>query len=172
MWQVIPIEKLVKGRFQDNFEFGQWFKKFFDANYDGKEYDAAGRRAGKAINETAAGVGAPTASSPRKTGAPPPAAPAAAPRAPPSASKAAPTTRAAAAPAAPAARATAGTTGVGSGAVHPRGAADATSGKSAARIVRYHWSERERRGLLFFPPFFWGGMLSSSHGTLRLPDGT
>ncbi len=25
--QVIPIEKLAKGRFQDNFEFGQWFKK-------------------------------------------------------------------------------------------------------------------------------------------------
>ena len=23
----IPVERLVKGRFQDNFEFGQWFKK-------------------------------------------------------------------------------------------------------------------------------------------------
>lgn len=46
--KVIPVEKLVKGRFQDNFEFGQWFKKFFDANYDGSEYDAVGRRAGKA----------------------------------------------------------------------------------------------------------------------------
>ncbi len=33
------MERLVKGRFQDNFEFLQWFKKFFDANYDGKEYD-------------------------------------------------------------------------------------------------------------------------------------
>lgn len=29
----------MKGKFQDNFEFLQWFKKFFDANYDGKEYD-------------------------------------------------------------------------------------------------------------------------------------
>ncbi|XP_052871554.1 microtubule-associated protein RP/EB family member 1-like [Anopheles cruzii] len=36
----VPIERLAKGRFQDNFEFLQWFKKFFDANYDGKEYDA------------------------------------------------------------------------------------------------------------------------------------
>jgi RP/EB family microtubule-associated protein len=47
--KVIPVEKLVKGRFQDNFEFGQWFKMFFDANYDGREYDAAGRRAGKKV---------------------------------------------------------------------------------------------------------------------------
>ncbi|KFV85525.1 Microtubule-associated protein RP/EB family member 2, partial [Struthio camelus australis] len=35
--KVIPVEKLVKGRFQDNLDFIQWFKKFFDANYDGKE---------------------------------------------------------------------------------------------------------------------------------------
>ena len=33
------MDKLVKGRFQDNFEFLQWFKKFFDANYDGHDYD-------------------------------------------------------------------------------------------------------------------------------------
>lgn len=42
------INKLVKGRFQDNFEFLQWFKKFFDANYDGREYnpiEARGRQA-------------------------------------------------------------------------------------------------------------------------------
>uniref|UniRef100_A0A6B2ED17 Putative microtubule-associated protein rp/eb family member 3-like isoform x7 n=1 Tax=Phlebotomus kandelakii TaxID=1109342 RepID=A0A6B2ED17_9DIPT len=38
--KIIPIDKLVKGRFQDNFEFLQWFKKFFDANYDGKDYNA------------------------------------------------------------------------------------------------------------------------------------
>lgn len=40
----IPVEKLVKARFQDNFEFVQWFKKFFDANYDGTEYDASAIR--------------------------------------------------------------------------------------------------------------------------------
>lgn len=40
MVQVIPVDKLIKGRFQDNFEFLQWFKKFFDANYDGREYEA------------------------------------------------------------------------------------------------------------------------------------
>lgn len=37
--KIIPVERLVKGKFQDNFEFLQWFKRFFDANYDGKEYD-------------------------------------------------------------------------------------------------------------------------------------
>lgn len=44
--QTAPIEKLVKGRFQDNFEFCQWFKKFFDANYDGAEYSAMEARGG------------------------------------------------------------------------------------------------------------------------------
>ncbi|CAD7671180.1 unnamed protein product [Nyctereutes procyonoides] len=37
--KIIPVDKLVKGKFQDNFEFVQWFKKFFDANYDGKDCD-------------------------------------------------------------------------------------------------------------------------------------
>ncbi|KAJ8355493.1 hypothetical protein SKAU_G00182870 [Synaphobranchus kaupii] len=44
--KIIPVEKLVKGKFQDNFEFVQWFKKFFDANYDGKEYDPLSARQG------------------------------------------------------------------------------------------------------------------------------
>lgn len=39
-FQLIPVDRLIKGRFQDNFEFLQWFKKFFDANYDGRDYDA------------------------------------------------------------------------------------------------------------------------------------
>lgn len=55
--QTAPIEKLVKGRFQDNFEFCQWFKKFFDANYDGSEsYDADAMRGGIPL-ETGAAVG-------------------------------------------------------------------------------------------------------------------
>lgn len=37
----------MKGKFQDNFEFVQWFKKFFDANYDGKEYDPEEARRGQ-----------------------------------------------------------------------------------------------------------------------------
>ncbi|XP_051944491.1 microtubule-associated protein RP/EB family member 2 isoform X2 [Hippocampus zosterae] len=45
--KIIPVEKLVKGRFQDNLDFIQWFKKFFDANYDGKEYDPLDARQGQ-----------------------------------------------------------------------------------------------------------------------------
>uniref|UniRef100_A0A3Q2YV82 Microtubule associated protein RP/EB family member 3 n=1 Tax=Hippocampus comes TaxID=109280 RepID=A0A3Q2YV82_HIPCM len=47
--KIIPVEKLVKGKFQDNFEFVQWFKKFFDANYDGKEYDPMLARQGQDV---------------------------------------------------------------------------------------------------------------------------
>lgn len=49
IFQIIPVEKLVKGKFQDNFEFVQWFKKFFDANYDGKEYDPLLARQGQDV---------------------------------------------------------------------------------------------------------------------------
>uniref|UniRef100_A0A182PIF0 Microtubule-associated protein RP/EB family member 1 n=1 Tax=Anopheles epiroticus TaxID=199890 RepID=A0A182PIF0_9DIPT len=51
----VPIERLAKGRFQDNFEFLQWFKKFYDANYDGKEYDPKGAR-----NNAPMGYGTPS----------------------------------------------------------------------------------------------------------------
>ncbi|KAH8253792.1 hypothetical protein KR032_006861 [Drosophila birchii] len=54
--KIIPIDKLVKGRFQDNLEFLQWFKKFFDANYNGREYDASAAREGAPM--TFASVGA------------------------------------------------------------------------------------------------------------------
>lgn len=47
--KIIPVERLVKGKFQDNFEFLQWFKKFFDANYDGKEYDPQLARQGQDV---------------------------------------------------------------------------------------------------------------------------
>ena len=50
--QIVPVDKLIKGRFQDNFEFIQWFKKFFDANYDGAPYDAMGARAGQGLGAT------------------------------------------------------------------------------------------------------------------------
>lgn len=46
--KIVPIDRLVKGRFQDNFEFLQWFKKFFDANYSRTEpYDALAMRGGE-----------------------------------------------------------------------------------------------------------------------------
>ena len=46
------MDKLIKGRFQDNFEFLQWFKKFFDANYQGQEYDPMAARDGVEVGGT------------------------------------------------------------------------------------------------------------------------
>lgn len=40
----VPVENLVKCRMQDNLEFLQWIKRYWDANYPGGEYDAVGRR--------------------------------------------------------------------------------------------------------------------------------
>jgi RP/EB family microtubule-associated protein len=61
--KIVSVDRLIKGRFQDNFEFVQWFKKFFDANYCGEEYDAVAARGGVAVKwqETgkAGNVGAP-----------------------------------------------------------------------------------------------------------------
>ena len=51
----MAINRLVKGRFQDNFEFLQWFKKFFDSNYDGREYNAMEARGGVTIGAGATG---------------------------------------------------------------------------------------------------------------------
>ncbi|KAJ7447487.1 calponin homology domain-containing protein [Mycena latifolia] len=42
----IPVEKLIKCKMQDNLEFLQWIKKFWDANYSGEPYDAIARRKG------------------------------------------------------------------------------------------------------------------------------
>ncbi|XP_045777873.1 microtubule-associated protein RP/EB family member 1 isoform X1 [Maniola jurtina] len=59
--KIVPIDRLVKGRFQDNFEFLQWFKKFFDANYGGAEYDAVAAREGLPMGHGAAGAPMPRA---------------------------------------------------------------------------------------------------------------
>lgn len=40
----IPVQKLIKAKYQDNLEFLQWMKNFFDVRYSGDEYDAVGRR--------------------------------------------------------------------------------------------------------------------------------
>ena len=42
----IDINKLIKGKYQDNLEFLQWMKGFFDRNYSGQEYDPIARRSG------------------------------------------------------------------------------------------------------------------------------
>lgn len=59
--QIIPIDKLVKGRFQDNFEFLQWFKKFYDVNSNYDEYDALAARNGEPLGG-GGGAGGPSKS--------------------------------------------------------------------------------------------------------------
>ncbi|XP_011309195.1 microtubule-associated protein RP/EB family member 1 isoform X3 [Fopius arisanus] len=68
--KIVPIDRLTKGRFQDNFEFLQWFKKFFDANYSGNEaYDALAMRGGEPMgsggNNAPRGSGLAKRASPR-----------------------------------------------------------------------------------------------------------
>jgi len=43
----IPVERLVKCKMQDNLEFTQWIKKFWDQYFPGGEYDAVARRKGQ-----------------------------------------------------------------------------------------------------------------------------
>ena len=50
--KIVPVDRLIKAKFQDNFEFLQWFKKFFDANYGGQEYDALDMRGGEDVGSS------------------------------------------------------------------------------------------------------------------------
>lgn len=68
--KIIPVDRLVKGRFQDNFEFMQWLKRFFDANYQGHDYDPVARRGGAPPTSTGPSVSKPagrTSSATKKT---------------------------------------------------------------------------------------------------------
>ncbi|TNY18131.1 RP/EB family microtubule-associated protein [Rhodotorula diobovata] len=40
----IPVDRLVRCKMQDNLEFLQWLKRFWDMNFPGGEYDAVARR--------------------------------------------------------------------------------------------------------------------------------
>eukprot|EP00667_Euglena_gracilis_P018276 EG_transcript_19400 len=43
--RVLPVQKLVRGRYQDNLEILQWMKSYFERHWkDGQTYDAAARR--------------------------------------------------------------------------------------------------------------------------------
>lgn len=65
--KVVPIDRLVKAKFQDNFEFLQWFKKFFDANYSGQEYFALQARGGEPLGSGSNSSGVPRPSQLKKT---------------------------------------------------------------------------------------------------------
>lgn len=58
----IPVQSLTKCRMQDNLEFLQWVKKYWDQHYPGGEYDSVGRR--KASGAPASVGGGPTSRAP------------------------------------------------------------------------------------------------------------
>ncbi|CAF1064178.1 unnamed protein product [Rotaria sordida] len=76
-FKIVPVEKLVKGKFQDNFEFVQWFKKFFDANYTAAhDYDPVAARDGQPLgNGKTSGAGSGIRAPPASRPPPPPPAP-------------------------------------------------------------------------------------------------
>lgn len=64
--QPIPVDRLVRCKMQDNLEFMQWLKRFWDMNFPGGDYDPVARRGGagaRAPSASGAGAGkAPVAS--------------------------------------------------------------------------------------------------------------
>jgi microtubule-associated protein, RP/EB family len=43
--QNIEVNKLIRGKYQDNLEFMQWFKRFHELNASAAEYDPVAQRA-------------------------------------------------------------------------------------------------------------------------------
>ncbi|KAK3815912.1 MAG: EB1 domain-containing protein [Linnemannia elongata] len=62
--KAVPTERLMKCKMQDNLEFLQWIKKFWDRNFPGDHYDAAARRG--AANEPLAAANRSTSSPARR----------------------------------------------------------------------------------------------------------
>ncbi|KAI1362225.1 calponin homology domain-containing protein [Xylaria arbuscula] len=52
----IPVEALTKCKMQDNLEFLQWTKKFWDQYFPGGDYDAVARRKGGSLPPSNAGA--------------------------------------------------------------------------------------------------------------------
>lgn len=76
----IPVESLTKCRMQDNLEFLQWVKRYWDQHYPGGEYDAVGRRKASGAPAATPGVAPRAPSSGSRRGVTPTTAPARGPR--------------------------------------------------------------------------------------------
>ncbi|PWN99230.1 hypothetical protein FA09DRAFT_342961 [Tilletiopsis washingtonensis] len=67
----IPVERLVRCKMQDNLEFLQWLKKYWDTHSPGEVYDAEARRGGAAaappplLGAVSVGVARTSAAAPR-----------------------------------------------------------------------------------------------------------
>lgn len=64
----IEVDKLIRGKYQDNLEMLQWIKAYFDRNFGGGEYDALSRRFADTLPEWARAPGEP-ASAPSRPSA-------------------------------------------------------------------------------------------------------
>ncbi|KAJ3097330.1 hypothetical protein HDU97_004941 [Phlyctochytrium planicorne] len=62
----IPVERLVKCKFQDNLEFLQWMKKYWDQMFPGGVYDAIARRKGEGSVSSPSKMPSRTSSGPMK----------------------------------------------------------------------------------------------------------
>jgi microtubule-associated protein, RP/EB family len=58
--KMVPIESLIKCKMQDNLDFLQWAKRYWDQFFPGGEYDAVARRKGSGA-PVSGGGGAPRA---------------------------------------------------------------------------------------------------------------
>ena len=58
---MVPVEALIKCKMQDNLEFLQWTKRFWDQYFPGGEYDAVARRKASGAPPTAHATAAPRA---------------------------------------------------------------------------------------------------------------
>lgn len=69
----IEVDRLVRGKYQDNLEFMQWFKKFYELNASGQPYDAVAQRekgkGGALYTSKFGGSGGGSAPSPTPAGA-------------------------------------------------------------------------------------------------------
>jgi len=74
--KVIPVDKLVKCKMQDNLEFTQWVKKYWDTTHQTDEYDALARRKAKG-GAAASSSSSAAAAAPKPAAAAPARAPAA-----------------------------------------------------------------------------------------------
>ncbi|KAI8076060.1 putative EB1-like protein [Thamnidium elegans] len=70
--KIIPVDKLMKCKFQDNLEFMQWVKRYWDQNFPGGAYDAGQRRKGNGVSKSPAtrAVGTMSPRSASRTAAP------------------------------------------------------------------------------------------------------
>ncbi|KAL9026689.1 MAG: hypothetical protein Q9196_004685 [Gyalolechia fulgens] len=65
--RLVPVESLIKCKMQDNLEFLQWTKRFWDQYYPGGEYDAVARRKGAGAPAAAAAAAAPAPTTSART---------------------------------------------------------------------------------------------------------